>query len=217
MRGSKTYWVIMLVFLAFLFLASVRLYRLMEQAGYHWPFLNKTGSLTREIADLKVRNQNSVEDPAIARDLIPDITDTTAIADIRLAARMAGVEIDEIASEKPLRGGGGAIRQDEFSISMTGSFDQLALFINRLEGFGPEAVRRLFVINSLQIIANPDGKHHAEAVFMSYCYDPDTPRMMANRTISAIDLKSLVASREYIFTVGGIDPMLVPVFPAPAN
>ena len=215
MRGNKIYWLILLGLLALTLIGSVRLYHLMMQAGDRWPFASQNDSLTREIAELSERNQNSVEDPAIARDLVPNITDTTAIADIRLMARLTGVEIDEIRTEKPLRGGGGAVRQDEFRLTISGSYDQLALFLNKLEGFGSDAVKRLFVVDSLLITANADGKHHCETVIMSFCYDSDAPRQMANRNFSAMALKSLIASKEYVFEEGGLDPMLVPIFSSP--
>ena len=217
MRGNKIYWLTLLVLLALTLVGGVRLHDLAVQAGDRWPFANQANSLTREIAELSERNQNSVDDPALARELVPNITDTTAIADIRLMARLTGVEIDEIRTEKPLRGGGGAVRQDEFRLTLSGSYDQLALFFNKLEGFGQDAVKRLFVIDSLLLTADAGGRHDAEVAIMSFCYDGDAPRQMTNRNVTAMALKSLIASKKYVFEEGGLDPMVVPVFSSPVN
>lgn len=213
MRGNKAYWVILIALLALAAAGTARLHSLVSLAGDRWPAQNQPGSLTREIGELAEKNRIAAADLALARELIPDAVDEDAPEAIRLTAGASGVDVGEVKPESRQRGGG-AVRQSRFRLSLSGSYDQLAVFINRLEGFGPGAAKRLFVVDSLDIAAGADGRHTATAVVRAFAYDAKAPERPAGRPAAA-DLKTSLDSRSFVYAGGGRDPMAIPDFAGP--
>lgn len=183
---------IMVALLAVVFLGGLYyLYTQVKTAGDRWPSLNAPGSLTaringlqKDIADLKKEVDQipaareelaalQVEYELAARVLPSESTPDQLIGAIRTKAQQAGVEPSKLtptvvkpraaASRRRGQQATGKFEEWRFSLTIAGSYDQIANFINRMEEFesnDPQRVgaeRRFFQVQSIDIAAAGNG------------------------------------------------------------
>lgn len=157
------------------------LYMLIGEAGDFWPAENEPGTLTRDVGNLKDENSRlsqevakipaakeelekiSVDYDLATRVLPRESSPDQLIAAIRTKAAQAGVSPTSLQPSIDAGGRGGSFETWRFSITLTGNYDQLATFINRMEEFesadaaSTGSEKRFFEVKNLTIIAEQNG------------------------------------------------------------
>ncbi len=191
---------------------AVRLHALMSRAGDRRPYQNAPGSLVRDIADLGARTPAAapfVRELALASQLLPDAAPVSALETaVREQADRSGVVIVNIEQMEDQSAGSAGVRQKKFRIRCGGSYDQIAFFVNRLEGFGLDAARRLFLIDSLAVVGDGNPRHTAELVVRGFSYDGSLPGSLRLTQARGEGLVDVVSGQTFIYEGGGRDPML---------
>lgn len=181
--GNKKQQTIVIAVAAVLFLGGAYyLKTLIQRAGDAWPHVREPGSLTVEIDRLNqdiarlrqeiakipdakealeiVRTEHELASRVLPRESTPD----QLLAAIRTKAAEAGVfPIRLIPSVGQGRGDMSSFEVWGFTLDLTGTYDQIATFINRMEEFesadpsrtGSE--KRFFQVNTVTITAAHEG------------------------------------------------------------
>ncbi|MCL2000544.1 MAG: type 4a pilus biogenesis protein PilO [Planctomycetes bacterium] len=169
----------------------VYLFLQIKEAGDFWPYNNEPGTLTHEVNQLTdevqrlqvevarigpareqleaIRIEHELASTVLPRESSPD----QLVAAIRIKAQQAGVIPDRLipsaarAPQQPRGGGarraGGAFEEWNFSLTIRGTYDQIASFVNRMEEFesvdaektGTE--KRFFQVQDIEITAEENG------------------------------------------------------------
>ena len=167
----------------------VYLYFLVQEAGDRWPSENEPGSLTNQITRLRtsisqLRAQEaqiperrealaaiSIDFELASRVLPRESSPDQLIAAIRTKAQQSGVVPTSLqpsivqTAQRARKGGGGGGQFEtwRFTLDVSGSYDQIAAFINRMEEFdSPDAARtgsekRFFEVRDITIEAQDSG------------------------------------------------------------
>lgn len=185
MSGNKRFIQFIAVLAVILIGAGYVLYGQMKKAGDRWPFFQEPGSLTNNIRSLK-REKDDLEKqkaqiPAMRQQLeeikveyelagrvLPrESTPDMLLAAIRMKALQSGVIPDRIVpsttSQNRGRGAGASFEEWSFSLTIRGTYDQIATFVNRMEEFetadaskvGSE--KRFFRVQNIGISAKENG------------------------------------------------------------
>lgn len=165
------------------------LYDLICRAGDMWPAENEPGSLTAKIKTLetevgRLRGEKMKIEPAreelkkvavdyeLASHVLPrESSPDHLIAAIRTKAEQSGVTpssltpsvVAQRAGGRGAAAGGGSFETWRFSLILTGSYDQIATFVNKMEEFdSPDAARtgsekRFFEVREISITAQDSG------------------------------------------------------------
>lgn len=162
------------------------LYTLVQEAGDRWPMENEPGSLVNQRTALqgnidRLKQQEALiparrealaaikADFDLAATVLPrESSPDQLIAAIRMKAQQAGIVPTSlkpsILQAGTQRGGaGGAFETWRFSLEISGNYDQIAGFINRMEEFeSPDAARtgserRFFELLEISIAAQDNG------------------------------------------------------------
>lgn len=176
-----------------------------QLARYGWgPFIGKynpkgKNSLQAEIAELNKRMQKADADIAqivplqdaikamepdkkVAEQLLPNVITADQIADaIREKAKSSGVFPKRVNARKPSGGGRfGGVSEDfeewDYSIEVTGTYNQIGTFINKMEEFevageGGKMQRRFFAVKEVDVKPGSsatlfDGAEHKCSIVM---------------------------------------------------
>lgn len=159
-----------------------------REAGDLWPYDNEPGTLTRAVSDLEneVRRLEAerakipaareeleritVEYDLATRVLPRQSSPDQLLAAIRIKAVQAGVVPDRVTpnaiaprQQGARRAGEGAFEEWSFSLSIKGSYDQIATFVNRMEEFESTDSARInsekwfFQVKEIDITAEDNG------------------------------------------------------------
>lgn len=187
--GKKQLAMILGVLAVVLIGAVIYLYTLVKEAGDMWPYENEPGTITnriqrlqKEVADLKAEIAKipaakerleaiRVEYDLAARVLPRESSPDQLLAAIRMKAGQTHVtpskltpRISSRGSSPGRRGGGGSgFEEWSFTLELTGTYDQIATFVNKMEEFesgdpsrtGSE--KRFFKVSSINITAEKNG------------------------------------------------------------
>lgn len=171
---------------------AVYLYMLIGEAGDRWPSLATAGSLTQQVNQLEREVQNLKAEVAkipameerlakvrvdfeLASRVLPrESSPDQLIAAIRTKAQQANVtpssvrpNVSRAAPRRNTRGGGGgggnSFETWTFSLTLQGSYDQIASFVNRMEEFDSAdaaqtgSEKRFFELIDIDITAEQNG------------------------------------------------------------
>ena len=181
MDFKKTF-VRVMAFLVVVFVAGVGyLYTLVKEAGDRWPLYDADGSLTNAINGLEreiqtLRSQNAkidevkeklellrVEYDLAARVLPRENSPAQLIEAIRTKAQQTGVVPSRLVPQVGGRRGSSSFEEWRFNLAISGTYDQIATFINKMEEFesgdpqGVGAERRFFQVLEMNITAAGNG------------------------------------------------------------
>lgn len=213
MAGNRRFIQIMAVLVILLGIGVYFLYDQVKTAGDRWPFFQAPRSLTsenrgirREIDDLLKQKEQivptrqrleelKIEYELAGRVLPRESTPDQLIAAIRTKAVQSGVIPDKLTpsttgqnrSRGRGRGPQASFEEWTFSLTIRGTYDQIATFINRMEEFeavDPSKVgseKRFFRVQSVNITANSSGlgfignpaeagRHTCSLVMQTYRY-----------------------------------------------
>lgn len=174
---------LVIVVLVLLIIATAGyLYTQISEAGDRWPMENEPGSLThtinrleKEVADLmlevtkiepaKERLTAVKIDYELAKQVLPqESSPDHLIAAIRTKAEQSGVYPSSLTPSVTKGGGGNANFETwRFSLTVDGSYDQLAAFVNRMEEFESAdasktgSVKRFFELIELSVASKNNG------------------------------------------------------------
>lgn len=216
MRGNKP-WLVAAAVLAALVAAGLsRLHTLGSMAGDRWPFENRAGSLTHEIAELNKQVKTAAlprRDLHLAEQLLPSGADgADALKAIRDIAWSVGTPVISVepptpaASDAAWRTRGDGVWELPITVGLTGTYDAIAMFVNRLEGNGADAAARLFVVDDLDIAAEEDDRRSAELRIRAFAADVGDG-VLDSGPDDAVELSALWAAQSYVYKGGGRDPM----------
>lgn len=161
---------------------AVYLYTLIDQAGDRWPSKGKAGTLTQQVSQLEREVQNlrlevakildmearlaqvTIDFELASRVLPRESSPDQLIAAIRTKAQQAGVAPSSLRPSVARGGrGGGNFEIWRFSLTLEGSYDQIASFINKMEEFdSPDAAqtgseKRFFELIDVDITSQQNG------------------------------------------------------------